>query len=315
MARTNIHSPLSLRSAIGDSPDTSKPALSIIPIDKESTDLLVNRSSVYMRDSPDIGISAKSIIPIDETITDLLVEQSSLHIVSSFPDQISPNSTQNLIIATNQSFDFKEEENVSEEVDELCYLDDISVTDAGQTCFVSDSSSLFSDPNSLEFLASLPFNTRDSPTVVDTALRFLPFIMPVFAYFSYEPTAKLFNLMVEVISRNNWVAVDGGQYQATIITPAINGLVVPSIALLFATLMSNTINTLRQRQLQIRTSLNTEANDMRMLATMVDSLPAELRGVKNHLREYLIQYSSRVVAESRPGLSVDLQICIGSMDK
>lgn len=78
--------------------------------------------------------------------------------------------------------------------------------------------------------------------------------------------------------------------------------------------MSNTINTLRQRQLQIRSSLNSEANNMRMLSTMVDSLPSDLRGVKNHLREYLIQYTSRIVAESRPGLSIDLHVFIGSMD-
>ena len=47
---------------------------------------------------------------------------------------------------------------------------------------------------------------------------------------------------------------------------------------------------------------------------MVDSLPGELREVKNHLREYLIQYASRVIAESRPGLTVDHQMFIGSMD-
>ena len=138
--------------------------------------------------------------------------------------------------------------------------------------------------------------------------------MPILAYSTYEITAQFVNELFEYISNNNWVAVDGGSYQANIITPAINGLVVPSIALFFATLMSNTINTLRNRQLQIRTSLNTEANDLRMLSTMVDSLPGELREVKNHLREYLIQYPSRVIAESRPGLTVDHQMFIGSMD-
>lgn len=138
--------------------------------------------------------------------------------------------------------------------------------------------------------------------------------MPLLAYETYESTALLFDRTVVFISNNNWVAVDGGQYQANIITPAINGLVVPSIALLFATMVANTINTLRLRQLQIRTSLNTEANDLRMLTTMVDSLPKELRNVKNHLREYIIQYASRVIAESRPGLTVDLQMFLGSMD-
>ncbi|KAL9187986.1 hypothetical protein ACHAXT_006364 [Thalassiosira profunda] len=196
---------------------------------------------------------------------------------------------------------------------ELCFLDDMPGTDAGQTCFVSDSTSLSSDPSSSKFLESLPFNTRIPPIAFDLGLRYIPFIMPLLAYSTYEPTAKLFEKIVEVISNNNWVAVDGGQYQAEIITPAINGLVVPSIALLFATMTANTINTLRQRQQQIRTSLNTEANDLRMLATMVDSLPSELRDVKNHLREYLIQYASRVIAESRPGLTVVAEF-IGSMD-
>ena len=176
------------------------------------------------------------------------------------------------------------------EEDELCYLDDLPGTNAGQTCFVSDSSSLSDDPKAS---ASLPFNTRIPDESIDFSLRYLPFIMPLGAYMTYVPTARLFEQIVQALSNNNWVAVDGGQYQAEIITPAINGLVVPSIALLFATMTSTTINTLRQRQFQILTSLNTEANDMRMLATHVDSLPEELREVKNHLREYLIQYASR----------------------
>lgn len=86
------------------------------------------------------------------------------------------------------------------------------------------------------------------------------------------------------------------------------------MALLFATLMSNTINTLRQRQLQIRTSLNIEANDLRMLSVMIDSIPSELRPTKNRLRMYLIQYASRVMKESEPGLSFDNQKLMGSID-
>ena len=259
----------------------------------------------FIGDSPDTG---KSLDEESNNPITSLVDRSSVYIVNTSPDSVSWNFALNFSIATNSSLNLEDEE-------ELCFLDDIPVTNAGQTCFVSDSSSLSSDHNSSKFLASLPFYTRIPPTVVDLILKYLPFIMPVIAYFTYESTAKIFNGMVEIISSNNWVAVDGGQYQATIITPAINGLIVPSIALLFATLMSNTINTLRQRQLQIRTSLNMEANDLRMLSTMIDSLPAELRGVKNHLREYLIQYASRVVAESRPGLTIDLQMIIGSMDR
>mmetsp|Transcript_14567 Transcript_14567/g.23851 ORF Transcript_14567/g.23851 Transcript_14567/m.23851 type:complete len:539 (+) Transcript_14567:77-1693(+) len=205
--------------------------------------------------------------------------------------------------------------------EELCFLDELPGTDVGKSCFVSSIPSMTNndyddketDPSSKPSL-SLPFNTRRSPLEIDLLLRYLPIIMPILAYSTYESTARMFDRMVEFISDNNWIAVDGGQYQAEIITPAINGLVVPSLALLFATLVNNTINTLRQRQLQIRTSLNTEANDLRVLVTILDSLPPQLCKAKNHLREYLIQYASRVIAESKPGLSIESHMYIGSMD-
>mmetsp|Transcript_26420 Transcript_26420/g.41458 ORF Transcript_26420/g.41458 Transcript_26420/m.41458 type:complete len:527 (-) Transcript_26420:399-1979(-) len=208
---------------------------------------------------------------------------------------------------------------VEDDEEELCFLDDLPGTDVGQSCFVSSplSNNNDKDDDNEEIPSpslSLPFNTRIPPLAMDLSLRYLPFIMPILAYSTYESTARMFDRMVEFISDNNWIAVDGGQYQAEIITPAINGLVVPSLALLFATLVNNTINTLRQRQLQIRTSLNTEANDLRVLATILDSLPPQLRKAKNHLREYLIQYASRVIAESKPGLSIESHMYIGSMD-
>jgi hypothetical protein len=206
-----------------------------------------------------------------------------------------------------------------EDEEELCFLDDLPGTDAEQTCFMA-SRTLSSTFNDDDNPSSLPYNKRriisSPPTIVsmEIALKYLPFLMPIIAYSTYESTARLFDRLVEFISDNNWIAVDGGQYQAEIITPAINGLVVPSLALLFATLMNNTINTLRQRQLQIRTSLNTEANDLRMLLTILDSLPIQLHSVKNHLREYLIQYSSRVISECQPRLSLNNLMYIGSMD-
>lgn len=197
---------------------------------------------------------------------------------------------------------------VEDDDEELCFLDDLPGTDAGQSCFVDSSTSPPITNNSDD-------DDDYNPSIsMDIILRYLPFIMPIVAYLTYESTARSFDRMVTLMSDNNWIAVDGGQYQAEIITPAINGLVVPSLALLFATLVNNTINTLRQRQLQIRTSLNTEANDLRVLATILDSLPSDLCKAKNHLREYLIQYASRVIAESKPGLSIEHHMFIGSMD-
>lgn len=140
-------------------------------------------------------------------------------------------------------------------------VDDKYYGDLFSLCFLSDDEGDSCDASFPEYPSD-----KDGDTISNLALRYIPVMMPILEYSTYEITATIFDGVVDFISNNNWVAVDGGAYQSSIITPAINGLVVPSMALLFATLMSNTINTLRQRQMQIRTSLNIEANDLRMLS-------------------------------------------------
>jgi hypothetical protein len=63
--------------------------------------------------------------------------------------------------------------------------------------------------------------------IMDKVLRFSPFFIPALAYGLYDPTASLFASTIDLLGSNNWVAVDGGAYQAQIIAPAINGVVLP----------------------------------------------------------------------------------------
>lgn len=184
--------------------------------------------------------------------------------------------------------------------DAECYVDELD--QHGESCLVSDTDS------------SLPvIRISADADSIDVIIKWVPILSPVIAFFTYEITAEVFDSMIEYISDRTWVAVDGGQYQTQIITPAVNGIVVPAIALLFATLISNTINTLRQRQLDVRTALNMEACEMRTLQSVVDSFPKCITE-QNHLREYLIQYASRLIAESKPGVRIiDLEFS-GSID-
>ena len=181
-----------------------------------------------------------------------------------------------------------------------CYIDDLD--QHGESCLVSDTDS------------SLPaIRISVDADNIDVILKWVPILSPITAFFTYEITAEVFDRVIEAISDRTWVAVDGGAYQINIITPAVNGIVVPAIALLFATLVSNTINTLRQRQLDIRTALNMEACEMRTLQSVVDSFPKRIT-VQSNLREYLIQYASRLIAESKPGVKIiDLEFS-GSID-
>jgi Protein of unknown function (DUF4239) len=117
-------------------------------------------------------------------------------------------------------------------------------------------------------------------------LILVPAITPFVAFFSFEWFAEAYNAFTDFLSRNNnWVAVDGGSYQAQIIAPAINGLVVPAVALLFATLISTTITTLRLRQVEIRRAINMEAGELRAMECLVDAIDPGF--VQDQCRSYV----------------------------
>lgn len=59
----------------------------------------------------------------------------------------------------------------------------------------------------------------------------IPIVTPIVAFLSYDAVAYLFDEAVELLSyARAWISVDGGAFQAKIITPAINGVVLPAIA-------------------------------------------------------------------------------------
>jgi Protein of unknown function (DUF4239) len=113
-----------------------------------------------------------------------------------------------------------------------------------------------------------------------------PIVAPFIAFFTFELCAKLFSSFNDYLSQGNkWAPVDGGAYQARIIAPAINGLVVPAVALLFATLISTTITTLRQRQVEIRRAINMEAGELRAMECLFDAIDPGF--VQDQCRSYV----------------------------
>lgn len=153
---------------------------------------------------------------------------------------------------------------------------------------------------------------RSESTVVtiEKGLRWIPMLIPVLAYVMYDPTAASFASILDSLANNNFVAVDGGAYQAKIIAPAINGVVVPAISILFANLIGTTITTLRQRQLDIRTAINMEAGQLRILQSLLDVIPNPKE--QQLCWQYLTQYTSRLIAESQP--TIQISTLDGSLD-
>jgi poly(A) polymerase Pap1 len=160
--------------------------------------------------------------------------------------------------------------------------------------------------------------------IIDGLLYIIPIVAPILAYYSYTNVQSAFVQFIDLLSNAKWVAVDGGLYQTQIITPAINGIVVPSVAVLFATLV---VTTLRQRQLSIRTSLNMEASELRLLQSMVDSFPTvndddndnhnkvpSISDYQDQCRRYLMQYTIRILAESQGTVNYNTLEYSGSID-
>ena len=162
----------------------------------------------------------------------------------------------------------------------------------GESCLLaSDDDSTF---------ASAATETEKRLTqILDAFLFYIPTVTPFLAFMTYEQIASISDETIQFLAQNTWVAVDGGVYEAKMIAPAINGVVVPAITILFATLLSNTVSTLRQRQQDVRTSINIEAGELRTLSSMVDSFSPNNDQAK--CRSYLLQYTSRLIAESQPG--------------
>lgn len=152
--------------------------------------------------------------------------------------------------------------------------------------------------------------------MINDIILSIPIIVPFVAFELYEEVATGFRSMIDFLNYElgelTWEPADGGQYQAQIITPAVNGIVVPSISILFATLISQTVTTLRQRQLDIRQCINREAGDLRVLSGMVDSYPYSYQREKCH--GYLTQYTSRLISECQSGVKINSLEFSGSLD-
>jgi hypothetical protein len=88
------------------------------------------------------------------------------------------------------------------------------------------------DKNDLRYSSSL----SNTLVEVDSSLRWIPAMIPILAFVMYDPTAACFAAILDSLANNNFVAVDGGQYQAKIIAPAINGVVVPGKSILYVSL-------------------------------------------------------------------------------
>mmetsp|Transcript_5412 Transcript_5412/g.7666 ORF Transcript_5412/g.7666 Transcript_5412/m.7666 type:complete len:432 (-) Transcript_5412:44-1339(-) len=250
-------------------------------------------------------LRCRNIFIVSAIVTTLVLDQvqsfslaprigANTYSSSSFPKKIL-RSSRNFAVDKNG-----DNVNDSKEPIELLTVDVSMETNCsdGEMCSLEYDGDVEMDED-MFFLDSVYMNPDQATTIkLSNMIMIIPVVSPVLAYMTYDDVARGFNFLFQILAREQtWVAVDGGAYQAKIIAPAINGIVVPAISILFATLTGNTVTTLRQRQVDIHAFLNCEAGDLRMLTSLVDCYPISFKRLKS--LEYIEQYTCRLIAESR----------------
>mmetsp|Transcript_19794 Transcript_19794/g.35814 ORF Transcript_19794/g.35814 Transcript_19794/m.35814 type:complete len:494 (-) Transcript_19794:76-1557(-) len=139
---------------------------------------------------------------------------------------------------------------------------------------------------------------RDRQDVYFLVAAFLPALL---AFVSWESIS--FGLSEFLETYGSMKAVDGNQFANNLLRPTITGVVVPVISIALATLVSTTINVLRQRQVDLRTFVNKEACELRLLRRAVFGMfgTRQHAGRKARALALLCGYTEQLMRECEDG--------------
>ena len=161
---------------------------------------------------------------------------------------------------------------------------------------------LFSTINGNNF-SDLTEDKDDSATrhFLENQLFFLaPFFAAFASFFLYPTASRSFHSIAVLLSNNKWVPVDGGQLQWSVLLPALNGVVMTCVSLLYANLISTTGTQLRNRQIKIQESLTTEIDGIRGLTQLLPFYPEGEVGAQSLCGSQLMVYIKLLTLELSP---------------
>ena len=112
--------------------------------------------------------------------------------------------------------------------------------------------------------AKLEDNVRDEQDNYFLLAAFLPAIIAFFGWGNISIMLSKFLAIVGVVN-----TAPGETFANNLLRPTIIGVVVPTISIALATLVSTTVNVLRQRQVDLRAFINQEVGELRFLRRAV----------------------------------------------
>jgi hypothetical protein len=131
-----------------------------------------------------------------------------------------------------------------------------------------------------------------------------PMWVAIISFAGFPLVADIFHELVQWGSAGTWYRKTEEQItlQANVVTQVVNGPVITSISVLFATLVSLTISNLYSRQVDIQKSFLLEVQNIRRLQQLLETTPAVLKRAPP-AKEYLRQHSDNLLRESRGDLT------------
>ena len=138
-------------------------------------------------------------------------------------------------------------------------------------------------------------------------LWIIPFVVSGSSVWSFQALARNFRRLVEWASRNHsWIPTSeqAVNLQTNVVTQVVNGPVITSVSILFATLASLTISNLYQRQTDIRQTYAMEVEALRELKLWIASASSKSRHISGEeiLQKYIHQFGEEVAQTKRASL-------------
>lgn len=107
----------------------------------------------------------------------------------------------------------------------------------------------------------------------------IPVLSSVFAFASFGALTHGFDAIVKLVSHNTWFPSTDEEVdlQTQVVTQVVNGPVITSISVLFATLVSITVSFLHDRQIRMKSLLVNQLDELQNLQLMIEHLPESMR--------------------------------------
>ena len=146
--------------------------------------------------------------------------------------------------------------------------------------------------------AKLEDDVRDEQDNYFLLAAFLPAIIAFFGWGNISIMLSKFLAIVGVVN-----TAPGETFANNLLRPTIIGVVVPTISIALATLVSTTVNVLRQRQVDLRAFINQEVGELRFLRRAVFGMygTRQHAGRRARALTLLCGYVEQLMSECKDG--------------